>query len=120
MRRNLTGSIEILVEVNNAGMKRDLRRSTRMDGSPQWQFRHDVKLTGQFLCATRRDREFLAGRGHGRPNVSCRSGKDSSAWSSVHEIIPWAGHANYAARKGASACSCGNPGAGEARQAHPA
>src|SRR5437763_16814670 len=34
-----------------------------------------------------------------RPEVSCSAGKILCV-SSVHEVIPWAGHVNYAASKG--------------------
>ena len=34
-----------------------------------------------------------------RPEVSCAAGKVLCV-SSVHEVIPWAGHVNYAASKG--------------------
>jgi NAD(P)-dependent dehydrogenase (short-subunit alcohol dehydrogenase family) len=64
---------------------------------PQWQKVIDVNLTGQFLCAREAVREF---RRHGvRPEISCAAGKIICI-SSVHEVIPWAGHVNYAASKG--------------------
>jgi len=56
-----------------------------------------VNLTGQFLCARAAVREFLR-RGI-VPAVSCAAGK-IICMSSVHEMIPWAGHANYASSKG--------------------
>jgi glucose 1-dehydrogenase len=56
-----------------------------------------VNLTGQFLCAREAVREFKL-RGVA-PEVSCAAGK-IICMSSVHEIIPWAGHVNYAASKG--------------------
>ncbi len=63
----------------------------------QWQYVLDVNLTGQFLCAREAVKEFKR-RGM-RPDVSCALGKIICI-SSVHEVIPWAGHANYAASKG--------------------
>ncbi len=63
-----------------------------------WQKVLDVNLTGQFLCARESIREFLK-RGM-RKEVSKSLGKIIHM-SSVHEVIPWAGHANYAATKGA-------------------
>ncbi len=63
-----------------------------------WQKVLDVNLTGQFLCAREAIREFLK-RGM-REEVSKSLGKIIHI-SSVHEVIPWAGHANYAATKGA-------------------
>jgi glucose 1-dehydrogenase len=56
-----------------------------------------INLTGQFLCAREAVREFK--RRGVRPDVSCCAGKIIHM-SSVHEVIPWAGHANYAASKG--------------------
>lgn len=63
-----------------------------------WQKVIDVNLTGQFLCAREAIKEFLR-RGM-REKVSKSLGKIIHM-SSVHEEIPWAGHANYAASKGA-------------------
>jgi glucose 1-dehydrogenase len=87
------GTIHILV--NNAGLQRDARfvDMTLHD----WEFVLSVNLTGQFLCAREAAREFL--RRGVVPEVSCAAGK-ILCMSSVHEIIPWAGHVNYAASKG--------------------
>jgi glucose 1-dehydrogenase len=87
------GTIDILV--NNAGLQKDspIDEMTLVD----WQFVLDVNLTGQFLCAREAVREFK-GRGI-RKEVSCAAGK-IICMSSVHEVIPWAGHVNYAASKG--------------------
>ncbi len=63
----------------------------------QWQKVIDVNLTGQFLCAREAIREFK--RRGVRPEISCCAGKIICI-SSVHEVIPWAGHVNYAASKG--------------------
>jgi glucose 1-dehydrogenase len=63
----------------------------------QWQKVIDVNLTGQFLCAREAVREFK--RRGVKSGVSCAAGK-IICMSSVHEVIPWAGHANYAASKG--------------------
>jgi glucose 1-dehydrogenase len=57
----------------------------------------DVNLTGQFLCAREAIREYL--RRGPRPDVSVALGK-IICMSSVHEVIPWGGHVNYAASKG--------------------
>lgn len=88
------GTVDILV--NNAGLQRDFA----MHEMPlkEWQLVIDVNLTGQFLCAREALKEFLK-RGM-RPDVSKALGKIIHM-SSVHEIIPWAGHANYASSKGA-------------------
>jgi glucose 1-dehydrogenase len=57
----------------------------------------DVNLTGQFLCARAAVREFL--RRGVVSELSAAAGK-IICMSSVHDVIPWAGHANYAASKG--------------------
>ncbi len=87
------GTVDILV--NNAGLQRDsaFHNMTLKD----WQFVLDVNLTGQFLCSREAIREFL--RRGPRPDVSVALGK-IICMSSVHEVIPWGGHVNYAASKG--------------------
>ena len=87
------GTVDILV--NNAGLQKD---APFIDMSLEdWQFVLDVNLTGQFLCAQEAVREFKR-RGM-RPEISRALGK-IICMSSVHELIPWAGHVNYAASKG--------------------
>lgn len=87
------GTIDILVA--NAGLQKDAPfHEMTLD---QWNFVLGVNLTGQFLCAREAVREFMR-RGI-RPEVSRAAGK-ILCMSSVHEVIPWAGHANYAASKG--------------------
>ncbi len=87
------GTLHILVA--NAGLQKDaaFHEMTLAD----WRKVIDVNLTGQFLCARAAVREFLR-RGR-EPAVSRALGKIVCI-SSVHEIIPWAGHVNYAASKG--------------------
>jgi glucose 1-dehydrogenase len=87
------GTVDILV--NNAGLQRDsaFQAMTLL----QWQTVINVNLTGQFLCARAAIREFLR-RGI-VPSVSCAAGK-IICMSSVHQQIPWGGHANYATSKG--------------------
>ncbi|WP_225821289.1 SDR family oxidoreductase [Streptomyces naphthomycinicus] len=87
------GTIDILVA--NAGMQRDAP-FTEMT-TAQWQKVLDVNLTGQFLCAREATKEFL--RRGVVPEVSRSAGK-IICMSSVHQLIPWAGHVNYAASKG--------------------
>jgi glucose 1-dehydrogenase len=87
------GTIDILV--NNAGLQKDAAFHEMT--LAQWNFVLGVNLTGQFLCAREAVKEFLR-RGM-RPDVSRACGK-IVCMSSVHEVIPWAGHANYAASKG--------------------
>jgi glucose 1-dehydrogenase len=87
------GTIDILV--NNAGLQRDAPfHEMSLD---QWNAVIAVNLTGQFLCAREAVREFK--RRGVRKDVSCAAGKVVCI-SSVHEVIPWAGHVNYAASKG--------------------
>ncbi|MGW4042303.1 SDR family oxidoreductase [Streptomyces sp. NPDC004721] len=87
------GTIDILVA--NAGLQRDAS-FTEMT-TAQWQKVLDVNLTGQFLCAREATKEFL--RRGVVPEVSRAAGK-IICMSSVHQLIPWAGHVNYAASKG--------------------
>jgi glucose 1-dehydrogenase len=87
------GAIDILV--NNAGLQQDAPFHELT--LAQWNKVIEVNLTGQFLCAREAVRAFL--RQGVRPDVSCAAGKIICI-SSVHEIIPWAGHVNYAASKG--------------------
>jgi len=91
--------------VNNAGILRDglLVKKDKETGAitklskADWQRVIDVNLTGQFLCAREAVREFK--RRGVRKEISCAAGK-IICMSSVHEVIPWAGHVNYAASKG--------------------
>ncbi|MFD7046813.1 SDR family oxidoreductase [Streptomyces mirabilis] len=87
------GTIDIMVA--NAGLQRDAP-VTEMT-TAQWQKVLDVNLTGQFLCAREATKEFL--RRGVVPEVSRSAGK-IICMSSVHQIIPWAGHVNYASSKG--------------------
>src|SRR3989442_9724361 len=87
------GTIDILVP--NAGLQQDAPFEQMT--LKQWNTVLGVNLTGQFLCAREAVREFK--RRGVRPEVSCAAGKIVCI-SSVHEIIPWAGHVNYAASKG--------------------
>lgn len=91
-RREL-GTVDILV--NNAGLQQDAPFDEMT--LEQWNKVIGVNLTGQFLCAREAVREFK--RRGVRPEVSAAAGKIICI-SSVHEVIPWAGHVNYAASKG--------------------
>jgi glucose 1-dehydrogenase len=86
-------TIDILVA--NAGLQRDAA-FTEMTLA-QWRKVLDVNLTGQFLCAREATKEFL--RRGVVPEVSRAAGK-IICMSSVHQVIPWAGHVNYASSKG--------------------
>jgi glucose 1-dehydrogenase len=87
------GTIDILVP--NAGLQKDAPFEQMT--LEQWNTVIGVNLTGQFLCCREAIREFK--RRGVNPDISCASGK-IICMSSVHEIIPWAGHVNYAASKG--------------------
>ena len=87
------GTIDILV--NNAGLQRDAKFQSMT--LTEWNTVIGINLTGQFLCAREAIREFVR-RGI-VASVSCAAGK-IICMSSVHQQIPWAGHANYATSKG--------------------
>ena len=87
------GTVDILV--NNAGLQSDA--PVDQMSLAQWNKVISVNLTGQFLCAREAVREFK--RRGVVPSVSRAAGK-IVCMSSVHDRIPWAGHANYAASKG--------------------
>jgi glucose 1-dehydrogenase len=91
--RKRFGTVDIVV--SNAGIQADapFDRMTL----EQWNRVMSVNLTGQFLCAREAVREFK--RRGVRPEISCAAGK-IICMSSVHDVIPWAGHVNYAASKG--------------------
>ena len=87
------GTIDIMVA--NAGLQRDAA-VTEMTLA-QWQKVIDVNLTGQFLCAREAAKEFIR---RGVVEEVSRSAGKIICMSSVHQIVPWAGHVNYAASKG--------------------
>lgn len=87
------GGIDILVA--NAGVQKDAPFDEMT--LQQWNTVISVNLTGQFLCIRAAVRAFKT-RGV-NPAISCAAGK-IICMSSVHDVIPWAGHVNYAASKG--------------------
>jgi glucose 1-dehydrogenase len=87
------GRLDILVA--NAGIQRDAPIEAMT--LQQWQQVIDTNLTGQFLCARAAIRHFE--KQGVDPDISRAAGK-IICMSSVHEVIPWAGHVNYAASKG--------------------
>jgi glucose 1-dehydrogenase len=86
------GRVDILVA--NAGVQRDALVADMTIA--QWNTVIGVDLTGQFLCAREAIRHF---RSQGMSPASKALGK-IICMSSVHQMIPWAGHVNYAASKG--------------------
>ncbi|HWB25695.1 MAG TPA: SDR family oxidoreductase [Chitinophagaceae bacterium] len=87
------GTVDILV--NNAGIQKDSPfEEMTLD---QWNRVLSVNLTGQFLCAREAIKEFLR---RGVDEAKSLAAGKIICMSSVHEVIPWAGHANYAASKG--------------------
>lgn len=87
------GTIDILI--NNAGIQKD-SPFTEMS-LDSWNKVIGLNLTGQFLCSREAAKEFL--RRGVKEETSVAAGKIICI-SSVHEVIPWAGHANYASSKG--------------------
>jgi len=87
------GTVDILV--NNAGLQQDAS-FTEMT-LDQWNAVIGINLTGQFLCAREAIKEFLR---RGIDETKSKAAGKIICMSSVHEVIPWAGHANYAASKG--------------------
>lgn len=87
------GRLDILLA--NSGVQRD---APTVDMSlEQWNQVLQVNLTGQFLCVRAALRQFR--QQEIREDVSRAAGKIIQM-SSVHQLIPWAGRANYAASKG--------------------
>jgi glucose 1-dehydrogenase len=87
------GRVDILVA--NAGIQRDAPFADMT--LEQWRAVIDTNLTGYFLCAREAIRQFL----HQGTNTAASSAIGNILFiSSVHELIPWAGHVNYAAAKG--------------------
>lgn len=83
------------IAVSNAGLQRDAPYDEMT--LEQWNTVIGVNLTGQFLCTREAAREFK--RRGVIEHLSVAAGK-IICMSSVHQEIPWAAHANYAASKG--------------------
>ncbi|TPG49631.1 glucose 1-dehydrogenase [Roseomonas nepalensis] len=85
------GGLDVLVA--NSGIQKDA--PVGQMSLSDWNAVLSLNLTGQFLCCREAIRAFRAQppRERGaRGSIVCMS--------SVHELIPWAGHVNYAAAKG--------------------
>jgi glucose 1-dehydrogenase len=87
------GTIDILV--NNAGLQRDSRFVDMT--IEQWNTVIGINLTGQFLCSREAAREYIR---RGVVNGRSKAAGKIICMSSVHEVIPWGGHVNYASSKG--------------------
>jgi len=87
------GTVDIMV--NNAGLQKDAPFEDLSVAA--WDLVMNVNLKGQFLCAREAVRLFK--RQGIRKGVSSAAGK-ILCMSSVHDVIPWGGHVNYAASKG--------------------
>ncbi|MFJ3520853.1 glucose 1-dehydrogenase [Pseudomonas sp. NPDC090203] len=87
------GRLDILLA--NSGLQQDA--AVDQMTLEQWNTVINVNLTGQFLCARAALRQFATQEI--RPDISRALGKIIHM-SSVHQVIPWAGHVNYAASKG--------------------
>lgn len=81
--------------INNAGIERPapIQDMTLAD----WQAVIDVNLTGQFLCSRAAIRAFLQSKTRA---AGSRAIGAIIFVGSVHQVIPWAYQANYAASKG--------------------
>lgn len=87
------GGIDVVVA--NAGLQRDAAFTDM--AVEDWQRVIDVNLTGQFLCAQEAVRSF---RRQGLDAARSPALGKIIFTNSVHQLIPWAGHVNYAAAKG--------------------
>jgi glucose 1-dehydrogenase len=87
------GGLDILV--NNAGI--EINNSFTEMTLAQWQHVIDINLTGYFLCAREAARIFKTKK---IQNENFPAVGKMVFISSVHDQIPWAGHANYTASKG--------------------
>lgn len=83
------------IAVSNAGLQRDSPFDEMT--LEQWNTVIGVNLTGQFLCGRAATREF---KRRGVISAVSQAAGKLICMSSVHQTIPWAGHANYAASKG--------------------
>lgn len=88
------GGFDILI--NNAGIQMD--NSFAEMSLAEWKGVMDTNLTGQFLCAREAIRHFQSQTSADTNTGTCKG--NIIFISSVHDIIPWAGHVNYAASKG--------------------
>ncbi|MGE0315043.1 MAG: glucose 1-dehydrogenase [Lautropia sp.] len=86
------GRVDIVVP--NAGIQQDAAIGDMT--LAQWQRVIDVNLTGAFLCAREAIRVFR----RQSPLAGETTIGNIVFVGSVHQVVPWAGHVNYAASKG--------------------
>lgn len=86
------GRLDICVA--NAGLQRDALIGDMT--TDMWDLVMNVNLRGQFLCAREAVKQF-----RGQPKGASRAIGKIVCMSSVHQMIPWARHVNYASSKGA-------------------
>ncbi|MBG6236887.1 glucose 1-dehydrogenase [Pedobacter sp. CAN_A7] len=83
------------VLINNAGIQKDSAFAHM--SLDEWNKVISTNLTGQFLCAREAIKQFE----HKTTVQAHEVAKGSIIFiSSVHDLIPWAGHVNYASSKG--------------------
>ena len=103
-RRELAGRIDAYYRNANVRVAISEKLLNRLIPPPNMEYAPvrdtvlGVNLTGMFLCSRAAARVMI--RRGARPEISRAAGKIICI-SSVHERIPWAGHVNYAASKGA-------------------
>jgi glucose 1-dehydrogenase len=94
---------DIDVVINNAGIQQD--NSFADMTIEEWNKVINTNLTGYFLCAREAIRHFenrprVGGNAVASRNEEAGAKGNIIFMSSVHDIIPWSGHVNYAASKG--------------------
>ena len=87
------GTLDVLI--NNAGIQDDAAFADMT--FEQWKNVMNTNLDGQFLCAREAVKQFLKQK---NKNGEGKAVGNIIFVSSVHDIIPWAGHVNYASSKG--------------------
>ncbi len=87
------GRLHVLI--NNAGLQKDNSFSSMT--LDEWNKVINTNLTGQFLCAREAIKHFESLPAAGSED---RAIGNIIFMSSVHDIIPWSGHVNYASSKG--------------------
>lgn len=96
MFKEVTDEFGILdVLINNAGIQDDAAFADMT--LKQWNNVMNTNLGGQFLCAREAVKQFLKQEKNGPEDKAIGN---IIFISSVHDIIPWAGHVNYASSKG--------------------